>query len=154
MLSQSFFFLNQSNAVKMFAEGYYSLLSASARSHPFLSTLFCLYFLVDRFPNTPVKCHLSPLRSGMGWHCRESNIAGNRRSECPCVSMPWRHCVTQCNPVPYTFDSFPSTVTPVNNNNRAVIGGKNHSCMGKFTSDLSRMLVNLKIRLGRTKQKP
>lgn len=43
--------------------------------------------------------------------------------------------MAQCNPVPHTFDSFPSTVMQITNNNRAVAGEKNHSCTSKFTSD-------------------
>lgn len=127
-------FLNQSDAVKLFWRRiqlpvicFCSITSFLIRS--------CLYFLMDCFPNTPVKCNLSLLRRASVWNCGESNSSGNRRPGCPCIAVPGRHCAARCNPVPYTFDSFPSTVMQITNNNRAVAGGKNHPCMGKFTSD-------------------
>lgn len=95
----------------------------------------CSYFLMDFFANTPVKCYLSLLKSSAVWHCGESTSLGNRRSGCPCIAVPGRHFVARCNPVAYSSDSFPSTVTQITNNNRAVAGGRNHPCMGKFTSD-------------------
>lgn len=124
-------FLNQSDSVKLL----WRRTQLPAIYFCLVTSCSCLYFLMGCFPNSPVQCHLSLLRSGTVWHCRESNSLGNRRCGCPCVAVPGRHRVAQCNPVPHTFVSFPSSIMQITNNNRAFAGGKNHPCMGKFTSD-------------------
>lgn len=86
--------------------------------------------LIDCFPNTPASCHLSLLGS--------STTVGRAivwEVWVPCIAVPARHHAVWCNPVLHTSDSFPRAVMQITNNKRDVAGGKNHPCMGKFTSD-------------------